>query len=348
MLLVILSISLALLASESVIRMFSLDVNLMKNTLYYQCAYTPLHRISADPQRIYELTPESSLRSVKDLHPNETKYRELKLSVNSTGFRNRNFPLQKKDGVYRIVFFGGSNTFGAAVSDGDTYPEQLQKLFDKKYPGKVEVWNAGTCAYVMSQNIAYAEDVLQKYSPDMIVFQDTNVGRRAFLFGESTADIKRQLERNKELYPENLPLVRQTASSKLYEIHYALVSNSACYRVLCVAVYKMMGVFTQDPTNPISDNKSYFWYYYGQMVNERSLNQFTQRHPEIPVALFYIDDDTYASNNLRVTMRENMRIFVLDATGKPSEYFDIHPPSYVYEWYARELLNFLTSNFDFT
>ena len=337
-------IVLALAVSEVVIRFTDTDMRLLRKTLYYECAFLPLHRTSVDAERLYETVPGAILKGVKEVNPKETSYRSMDITINSLGFRNREFAAAKTKGVFRIIIFGGSNTFGAAVGDDDTYPAQLQKLFDEKYPGRVEVWNAGICAYVISQDVAYSREVVKKYDPDMVIFQDTNVGRRAFLYSTTTADIKRLLAKNRELYDENLPPFWQNSPPLAHRVHYVLARSSALYRTLCVGVYSWLGTFNRnDPVNPVTDKYSFFWYYYGQSISEREFNLFTGQLQGRRIALFYINGDSRQNNMPDITMRDNMTVFSLDPSGRPPEYGEIHPPSYVYRWYARELFGFITA-----
>lgn len=340
-------IILALVFSEVIIRLVSLDMRLLRKALYYQCAFLPLHKTSSNPERLYETTPGAVLKGVKEVHPKETRYRFMDVSINSLGFRNREFSAAKKKGVFRIIIFGGSNTFGATVSNADTYPAQLQNLFDKKYPGRVEVWNAGICAYVISQDVAYAQEVMAKYDPDLLIFQDTNVGRRAFLQNAATDEINRLFSKNPELYSENLPPILRRESSFMQQVHYSMAKSSALYRVLCMAFYSASGAFnSNDPTNSVTHRYRNLWHPYGQSVSNRKFEAFIGRYPNKPIALFYIDEN-YSENNMpNISIKDNMRVLTLDPSDKAPEYGEIHPPSYVYSWYASELFSFITTNID--
>ena len=354
-LLVICSTLLVLLSSELLLRTFSVDLRLMRKTLYYQCSSLPLHKSSSDAQRIYELRPNTSLKGVPHPHSKETKYKTLDISINALGFRGKPFEPAKKPGVFRIVIFGGSNTFGSSVSDEDTYPAQMQRIFDEKYPGKVEVWNAGTCAYEMSQDVAYAETVMKKYDPDIVILQDTNRDRRAFHYNVTFKELKGLFGKNKELYVENIPPlwqlgVRPKERMRFFlvslgcKIHHSLVPVSSLYRTLCLSLYSWQGVFAHNtPTVPVAKTFACLWSYDGQIISNRDLNSFTERHKDKKILLFFISELAYKVGHDGVITRENMGDFVLDAKGKPPEYREIHPPSYVYAWYARELCDFLVN-----
>ena len=342
----------ALLSGELLLRAFDVDLRLLQRTLYYQSMYPKLHKASPDAQRLYELIPNSA-EKVQATHVAEPDYKKLDIAVNELGFRGKSHPRLKRKGIFRIVVFGGSNTFGPTVGDDDTYPAQMEKILDERFPGKVEVWNAGICAYQMSQDVAYAESVIKEFDPDLLVLQDTNQGRRAFFCNTTFKELKELFGKNKELFAENIPplwrqdvlpsgralLLLVSAGGK---IHHVLVSASVLYRSFCVGLYSCVGTFSYNsPTFPIASRFSYFWGFNGQQVSDRRLDLFIRQHQEKKIIMFFMPD-VFQINPDAVKAKDNAGVFVLNVKGKPSEYQDPHPPSYVYAWYARELCDFLT------
>lgn len=343
----------ALFSGEVLARALDLDLRLLRKTLYYQCGLLSLHRTSADAQRLFELVPGKTVEGLPYAHPKETKYSKIDFSINELGFWGRSFPAAKKGGVFRIVIFGGSSTFGAMVSDEDTYPAQMQKIFDEKCPGRVEVWNAGISAYVMSQNVAYAETVVRKYDPDLLIFQDTNLGRRAFCYTTSFAEIKDLFRKNKELFIENIPLLwnpdvlptgepRRLAASVATKIHNFWVVRSAFYRGLCLILYHQKGVFVDgQPVNPITERHGSAWAYNGQKISDRELGLFAERHQNIKILLFFLSDFPPGVVRSGILTQKNVKTFILPTEGMPPEYREVHPPSYVYAWSAQKLYDLL-------
>jgi hypothetical protein len=345
----------ALLASELILRAFDVDLHLLRKTLYYQCTMPPLHRTSSDAQRLFELVPNSFMRGI----PPEPNFKDPKyanktydVNINALGFRGKNFAPAKKAGVFRIMIFGGSNTFGMNVNDEDTYPAQMQKIFDEKYPGKVEVWNAGMCAYVMSQDVAYAESVIKQYDPDLVILQDTNQGRRAFLRKMTIEELEGLFRKNNELFIENIPplweqrfLPRQRMHNFLastgIKIHRSLVVASALYRTFCVGLYTCMGAFSNDSVGSITEKFGHFWGFDAWSISNRELDLFTERHKDKKIVSFFLTESTCKASRDNVVRKDNMADFVLNTEDKPPEYRELHPPSYVYAWYARELCDFL-------
>jgi len=69
----------------------------------------------------------------------------------------------------RVLCLGDSYTFGIGAPAGDSYPEQLQRLFDKEHPGKVRVINRGVPGSNSSMVLRDIEDSLDLYAPAIVV-----------------------------------------------------------------------------------------------------------------------------------------------------------------------------------
>lgn len=328
-----------ILTLEFIISFSDIDISLLKETLYYQGAQPELHRVSSYPNRLYELIPGSSIQDEPNVHPKETKYDVKSININSLGFRDKERSRFKEDGVFRIVILGGSNTFGATVGDEDTYPALLQKLFDERYSGKkVEVWNAGLSAYMLSQKIAYAEYIIKNFDPDILIFQHQNNSRRAFHINSSVKDLKGLFEKNKELYKENLPPVFFSACPLLVNWHYFLVLHSKMYRIFYTGVYAFIKIYKPEEMK--------IHYNYAQVITKRAFEAFASKHKNIKMIMFTpvqgLDETLLAY--IKFNRYQNVDGFSLDIKNKPEEYSEVHPPSYVYEWYAEELYSFLIRN----
>jgi lysophospholipase L1-like esterase len=96
-----------------------------------------------------------------------------KLSVNSKGFRGKEFSEEKKSGTFRIMALGDSCTLGVGVADDETYASVLANIVNKNagYSRKYEVINAGVAGYSSLQGLRYLKAELIKYKPDVITVQ---------------------------------------------------------------------------------------------------------------------------------------------------------------------------------
>lgn len=102
------------------------------------------------------------------LKPNHgTAYDPIR--INSHGFRDREYPMEKPAGVYRIACIGDSFTFGATLIE-DTYVKKLEKLFAASpVTWAVEVINLGVNGYNTRQSFALLEKFGMRFDPDLVI-----------------------------------------------------------------------------------------------------------------------------------------------------------------------------------
>ena len=143
-----------------------------------QVSDVEVHQLSEDPALIYELRPGAS--EVLD-----GPFGDRQVSVNALGFRG-----EPPGEGFRIACLGGSNTFGAAVSDHETWPARLAEELG------VEVMNLGVHGYMTRQKVALD---LEPLAPDLVLLQIYNEGRRFVLEGT----LLESYARFPELWSEN-------------------------------------------------------------------------------------------------------------------------------------------------
>lgn len=106
--------------------------------------------------------------------------RRIDYVANSRGLRERELPLVKPPGVFRILALGDSFTLGEGVRDGDTWPAQLERCLQDGSMA-VEVINAGVNAYGTRQELEQYRRNTRDYQPDLVivamVWNDTQTGR---------------------------------------------------------------------------------------------------------------------------------------------------------------------------
>jgi hypothetical protein len=291
-------------ATEALVRFSGLDAGLLAPLLYYQDADLPVHRLSADGALHYELAPGASAVFAGG----------RKVTVNTLGFRGPERPAAKAPGVKRVLFLGGSNTYGGAVDDADTYPAILERLLNSRGGGRYEVWNGGVCGYVPSQKIAAAEKFIAAYSPDLVVMQLHNGGRRPFLSGQTflkffTAD--------RDLFRENLPYA--------WPRQLDFLRHLALARALAGGVNRLE--LRRDP-DPLR------WNRIREMEREhrQALAAFHGRHSgRVPVAFLVPPGDPPGQGP---DGAPEIALSGRLPPGSPPEFLKIHPPPHVYAWYA--------------
>jgi len=93
------------------------------------------------------------------------------ITINSRGFRGREIAVPKGN-VYRIVCLGESTTFGMTFRKGDKpWPELLEGMINERLkPGRrVEVVNAGSPAWTLSDNLTRLIPDILPLEPDLII-----------------------------------------------------------------------------------------------------------------------------------------------------------------------------------
>jgi lysophospholipase L1-like esterase len=91
--------------------------------------------------------------------------------INNLGFRDsRDYALGKTAGTFRILVFGDSVTFGHGAIYETTYPYLLEGRLKAWRPDvRWEVWNLGVPGYNTSQELAYLQEVGDRYDPDLVI-----------------------------------------------------------------------------------------------------------------------------------------------------------------------------------
>jgi len=114
----------------------------------------------------YDYLPFSLKPNSEDIHITEEF--NIHIKINSKGFRNKEFSLEKSANTTRIMVFGDSFTFGHGVEENETYSAFLEDIFGEE---KVEVINAGYKA-AMSPDSYYLflKNEISKYKPDIVIF----------------------------------------------------------------------------------------------------------------------------------------------------------------------------------
>ena len=156
-LLVVVSVLLVLGSAEVALSLFHPDEyrKVADDDLFYEI----LHRKSATPGLLYELSPNR-----------QKKFEQVWIRTNSYGMRGAE-PLPVEDPeVTRIVTLGDSFTFGFRVGVEEAYPSVLEDLLGSAAEGNnVEVLNLGVCGYNTLDEAIVLEHKALYWQPDLIV-----------------------------------------------------------------------------------------------------------------------------------------------------------------------------------
>lgn len=91
-----------------------------------------------------------------------------KLSINSKGLRDREYPYAKPPGVKRILVLGDSYTWGYGVEDDAIFTEVLERRLAKD-GANWEVLNSGVSGWGTDQEYLWFKREGVKYQPDLVI-----------------------------------------------------------------------------------------------------------------------------------------------------------------------------------
>lgn len=92
------------------------------------------------------------------------------LSTNSEGLRDREHPVAKEPGEFRVMAIGDSFTEGQGAAADETWPRQLEALLNADTPVKpVRVISAGVAGSDPIYGYKLLEQRLLKYEPDLVI-----------------------------------------------------------------------------------------------------------------------------------------------------------------------------------
>ena len=122
---------------------------------------TLLKRPVADPKLSFAHAPNARARLMG-----------ADVEINSRGLRDREYPLAKPPGTFRIVMLGDSTTFGWALPLEDTSAKILERKLNaaRAVDGRrFEVINAGVGNYDTVQEVEFFETEVRAYHPDLTI-----------------------------------------------------------------------------------------------------------------------------------------------------------------------------------
>ena len=81
------------------------------------------------------------------------------------------YPVQKKEGIFRIIALGDSFTFGVHLNTEENYPSQLQNMLNSCKSGmKFEVTNLGVGGYDLQYAVQRYVLRGMRYNPDLVLW----------------------------------------------------------------------------------------------------------------------------------------------------------------------------------
>ncbi len=118
----------------------------------------------ADFELHHSLIPNSRGRSV-------TKEWDVPYSINSLGLRDKEYPVRKDKGAYRILVIGDSFAEGYGVKAEDSFAKVLERKLNGSLPGgrEYEVINCGVASYSPLLEYLFLKKRGLALKPDMVI-----------------------------------------------------------------------------------------------------------------------------------------------------------------------------------
>lgn len=140
-----------------------------------------LRTITPPPPNLTKL--KSSSLFIQENKPNSTfPYRGSEfdnlISINSSGFRDDEFHIQKPAGVTRIAVLGDSQEEALQVELADTWQKVMARSLTKNLGKKIETYNFGVSGYGTDQEWLTLREKVWQFSPDMVIlaFSPNDIG----------------------------------------------------------------------------------------------------------------------------------------------------------------------------
>jgi hypothetical protein len=92
-----------------------------------------------------------------------------RVSINTLGFRNREYSLKKSPGTTRIILLGDSFTYGFGVEKGDAFFTRLEEKLNSGCKGNFEVWNIAATSWGTPIHYLITKNKVLNYSPDLVI-----------------------------------------------------------------------------------------------------------------------------------------------------------------------------------
>ena len=90
-------------------------------------------------------------------------------AINSHGFRDRDYSIEKRDSVFRIAVLGDSIIWGHGLALKDSFAKQLEHLLIQGLERPFEVLNFGVSGYSTQQEVELYRVRASLFSPDLVI-----------------------------------------------------------------------------------------------------------------------------------------------------------------------------------
>lgn len=325
---VVCALIIVLLLAEGVIRLTGVDWRYVEKNLYFHQVDLASHVADPNPDLLYRLKPNTSVYYTYAKRP-------YRVTINAQGARGPKRSDAKPAGVYRIIVIGGSNVYGAEVNDEEAWPAYLESELNGSQPGRYEVWNMGTSAYVGLQLVQLAWEVLPRYDPDLIVLALSNMGQMPFLEGTEVAPY----------FAKKPTFWRYLLPPKYFNFPAWLSMRPKTWLLQHVGLFRF-GILVWASMRKNSDEPLILHPLAGDLFEEASIQSMQtflrQAKDKVKTCIFVGPYFRALPQSYEVYYQgTDTPAFILKADDLSAEYRDVHPPPHVNAWYATRIAGWL-------
>jgi hypothetical protein len=128
-------------------------------------------RPSASPKLGFENSP-LAWQELEYSRDQGSTPKRVRMQVNADGFRGPRVAQARAPGTWRIACVGDSHTFGWGVPDGETWPDHLRAILERRGQGRrPEVLNCGVNNYDVLQEYQALRRKVLPFRPDVVLWQ---------------------------------------------------------------------------------------------------------------------------------------------------------------------------------
>lgn len=92
------------------------------------------------------------------------------VTLNSMNWRDKEYDPDNKNGNFRIIFLGGSYTFGWYINDvNKTFPRLLEERLKEKYGDKIDVINASRHGFSTGEQLSRLQNEAIWFHPNLVI-----------------------------------------------------------------------------------------------------------------------------------------------------------------------------------
>lgn len=142
----------------------------LKTLLRTGCTPSPM---AISDERLYHHVLKPCTRFVEEGYMDGDRRDQLEFRtdvvVNSLGFRNDEYEVEKTPGTSRVVILGDSFTYGFGLDLEQTFFKKLETKLTKQLQHQVEVWNLAVISWATVIHERVVRERVRAYSPDVVI-----------------------------------------------------------------------------------------------------------------------------------------------------------------------------------